>query len=103
MYLGGLFIRGRSTNGVTAAQIRSDRDRSPGMIGHLVRPRRRIEAAHTGREIEVTTHAHPSPATVAPLRRQAPHRRASESSHGKWLFVALLVLLLSAVVIGFSL
>lgn len=50
----------------------------------------------------MSTHAAPNPATLVPLRRRSPHRQATESSHGKWLFLALVVLLVSAVVIGIS-
>lgn len=52
------------------------------------------------------THPNPNLTTLLPLRRGPlgfRHRKATESSPGKWLFTALLVLLVSAVVIGSSL
>ena len=54
----------------------------------------------------MSPHAHPNLQTLAPLRRGPlcfRHRQTTESRHGKWLFAALLVLLVSATVIGSSL
>ena len=54
----------------------------------------------------MTTHAHPNPTAMAPLRRRSLGSRYYENTdagHGKWLLAALLVVLAAAVAIGFSL